>query len=41
MTTDSTPRYDAIFAKIEEQKKRVHTLYARFISITTPDSIFA
>jgi hypothetical protein len=27
--------------RLKEQKKRIHNLYARFITITTPDAIFA
>lgn len=28
-------------ARLKEQKKRVHNIYAKFITITSPDSIFA
>mgnify|MGYP000046420170 FL=1 len=28
-------------ARLQEQKKRVHNLYAKFIAISSPDSIFA
>jgi len=28
-------------ARLQEQKKRVHNLYAKFLSLSSPDSIFA